>query len=195
MKRFSAKHYDIVAIITMSTCIIPILISYVIRDGGFHVNNSLSLYMGREFWSAILFAICNIIASYNIWQYIRIFKERYGKVWFYLGIVMIASFIGLSLCPYMLFGEGPITMMHQICSRVMFGAMAAMAFVQGIKDSGWRKAILYAYVVYGLVLAFLSFATQLFWSFTFIFEIIYIYGFMIMLLISAHRRSHQKDPQ
>lgn len=181
------REYASRAATLFTLCVAVIASIYVKWDGGvFHFSDSISFYMGREAWSAIIFGICNVAVAYNWWQYIKDARKYYNKRWFIWGALMIASFLGISICPYMLFGEGVISTMHQIFSRIMFASMGLMIFEDALVNKGWRKGMFLIFVTYGLILILMSVLTQFFWDYTFVFESVWIYGYMLMLVIAAH---------
>ena len=180
------REYASRAVTLFTVCVGVIVSIYLSRDGMFHFDNSISFYMGREVWSAVIFGLCNIVVAYNWWKCISSAREYYNKRWFIWGVLIIVAFIGLSICPYMLFGEGIISTMHRIFSRTMFLAMGLMIFEDALAETGWRKRVFLGFVCFGMLLVILSVTTQIFWDYAFIFELAWIYGYMLMLVIAAH---------
>lgn len=170
-----------------------IVLAYVVRDGGFHTEYSISRYVGREAWSAVIFALGNLVIAWQIYRYVRLAWEDYGKVWLMLARLMLVGFVGLSFCPLGLFDEvygnyGAVSVMHQIFSRGMFVMMAAMTFVKGMKEyAAGRRTVAWtcmAFVVVAAGLAAMSFnPASVFWMLNFVIESSYICLFMMMLMV------------
>ncbi len=185
IKLSEVKWYMLRAMAIFTACIVTIIAIYVFRDKTIHLNDSISFYMGRETWSAIIFGVCNIAVAYNWWQYIKGAEGRYNKRWLAWGALIVATFLGLSICPYMLFGEGVVSTMHQIFSRIMFVSMGMMVFEDILVSSGWRKIVMMLFLAFGLILIAMSMMTQVFWDLAIILEAMWIYGYMLMLVIAV----------
>lgn len=180
------------AIIFTVDLVATIFIYALMRDNGeLHVNYSISRYMGREGWSAGLFLISNIFVAREMWRGVKGMRKKYGEWWEAWGVVTLIGFIALSLCPVGLFDTewgqyGVVSILHQIFSRMMFVAMGMMLFMMAMKTEGVKfRNMFMGFVTYGLICAAMSFATEVFWDLTLIFETLYIYGFLLMLAIVA----------
>ena len=54
------------ALAVFSGVVLALVLTYVMRDGGFHMEYSISRYVGREWWSAVIFALGNFVK--RIWK-------------------------------------------------------------------------------------------------------------------------------
>lgn len=171
--------------------VLALVLTYVMRDGGFHMEYSISRYVGREWWSATVFALGNFVIVWEVYRYTRVVWKEYGKVWLALMVVMLVCYVGLSLCPLGLFDSsieslGAVSVLHQIFARGMFMTMAVIGFVKGVKLFGRDSKVArwcLLYVALAIVLGVMSFTTQIFWDLNFVIETAYIYLFMIMLML------------
>lgn len=169
--------------------LVAVVVAYCLRDGEFHAEYSISRYMGREAWSAVVFALCNFVVVWCLGRYVREAWKAYGKVWLVLMIVVMACFAGLSLCPIGLFDEtygdyGVVSVLHQIFSRGMFAAMAATAGVMGWqrRKEGKIWLVYLGYVLYAVFYGTTN-VLGVFWDVNFVIETTYIYGFYVILMI------------
>lgn len=182
--------YILQGLLVFTLMLIGVIAVYVVRDGGFHLEYSISRYVGREWWSAIIFALCNFAVMVLIWKYIVREWEKYGKVWVVLMMLVTICFIGLSFCPIGLFDAtygdyGVVSILHQIFARGMFMVMAVATAVEGWKRRGekWQPLVCVAYVLYAVGCAVASATTQVFWDLNFVLETAYIYAFYAILMI------------
>lgn len=159
---------------------------------GWHWGYSISRYVGLEAWSAVLFALGNVLVAGLFGKYLYAVSETWQMPrWFYWVIVIIAvALIGLSACPIGFFDlPGTVyassvpSRIHKLCSRLMFACMLLIAFVlqlQGVVQSR-IKLWCAIFVVYGV---FCTTAYLLEWSWFFqrmlVFEGTYILGFMVL---------------
>ena len=93
---------------------------------------------GLETWSAVLFALGNIVVAGLFGKYLFAVGEAWRMPkWFYVVVVVTAmALLGLSACPIGYFdpngadfGSSAPSWMHKICSRLMFACMLILAFV------------------------------------------------------------------
>ncbi|MBR5408893.1 hypothetical protein IK112_03060 [Candidatus Saccharibacteria bacterium] len=167
-----------------------ILTIYIVRDGNFYLDYSISRYVGRELWSAIFFAVVNFVLVWLVWEYLKQLWPKYGQAWRVVMIIMLVGFVGLSLCPLGLFDAnygdyGVISILHQIFSRSMFFFMAIAAGIAGWKQkqNKWIFGLCLAYVICAITMMIMSFTAKIFWDFNFIFESVYIYLFYALLIL------------
>ncbi len=161
---------------------------------GWHFGYSISRYVGLETWSAVVFALGNIVVAGLFGRYLYVVGKAWRMPkWFYiLVIVVIVALLGLSACPIGYFdlpgteyGSSWSSQIHQVCSRLMFACMLAMAFAwqwcSAAKDSSRRWCAVF--VVYGVFCA-VAYLLKLDWFFraTLVFESTYILGFMVLSL-------------
>ena len=179
------------ALAVFSGVVLALVLTYVMRDGGFHMEYSISRYVGREWWSAVIFALGNFVIVWEVYRYTRTVWKEYGKVWLGLMVVMLVCYVGLSLCPLGLFDSdietlGAVSVLHQIFARGMFITMAVIGFVKGMEIFKVRRraaVACFAYVALAVGLGVMSFTTKVFWDLNFVIETAYIYLFMIMLML------------
>ena len=106
--------------------IITIMHSFVLGRG-FHVNWSISRYMGTDFWSAIVFCLANFVVAVMTLKYLFTVKREYGlsPIFVILAVIMTALFISLSVFPVGLFDEtwgnfGLVSHLHRGSSYTLF---------------------------------------------------------------------------
>ena len=159
---------------------------------GWHWGYSISRYVGLETWSALLFALGNILVAGLFGKYLYAVSEAWRMPkWFYVVIVMTAvALLGLSACPIGYFdlpgakyGTSAPSQIHQICSRLMFVCMLLMAFVWQLcgKVQTQMRYWCMGFVVYGIFCA-VGYFWKLEWfsQLMLIFESAYILGFMVL---------------
>lgn len=192
LRAFGQKErYVMVALAIFTVVVLGVVLVYCFRDGGFHMEYSISRYVGREMWSAGVFLVGNLVIVGLMYEYVMEVWRKYGKLWLTLMAVMMVCFVGLSLCPIGLFdanyGEyGVVSILHQIFSRGMFMTMAVIALVMGVRlfKVGKKMAwVCLAYVGLAIILGVMSVVTKIFWDLNFMLETAYIYLFMIMLML------------
>ena len=188
--RRMARWVVFAGLIVFTAVLLGVLLTCCGRDGTFHLDYSISRYMGREAWGAIIFGIGNLVLVGCIGKYVWEMREFYGKMWVVIMAIMTGCFIGLSFCPIGLFDEvygnfGIVSTLHQIFARLMFIMMAVAAVVMGVKrkKQKWYLGICIAYALYAVGCAILSATTQMFWDFNFVFETAYIYLFYVILML------------
>lgn len=110
-----------------------VVLLYLVLGRGFHLNWTISRYMGTDVWSAILFGITNLIVIFCVLKYLLRVRKLYklSSFWMTLVFGMIAMYVGLTCCPVGLFdakwGEfGIVSTIHQICAYSMFVTMAVI---------------------------------------------------------------------
>lgn len=159
---------------------------------GWHLGYSISRYVGLEAWSTLIFALGNVVVSGLFGGYLYTISEAWRMPkWFYVLVVLtIVALLGLSACPIGYFdapgaeyGSSVPSVVHQICSRLMFTCMLIMAFVWqwcgNIEMSSRRWCA--TFVLYGVFCA-IAYLLRADWFFqmTLIFESAYILSFMIL---------------
>lgn len=166
-------------------------LSVVINAGlhGWHLNTSISRYVGMETWSALMFGLGNILVVTLIGKYLY----AVGRAWqlprwyYWLVVLMAVGLLGVSVCPMGYFsvrGLGTLPdRIHELSSRTMFICMLLVALVVAFcrrAGTGTRIASL-VFALYGLfcVAGYLSHAGW-FSGHLLVFETVYIIGFMIV---------------
>lgn len=159
---------------------------------GWHWGYSISRYVGLETWSAVVFALGNVVVAGLFGKYLYAVGEawRMPKVFYVLVIVTIVALLGLSVCPIGYFdpvgaeyGMSVPSVIHKACSRLMFGCMLVMALMwQWCKEASvvvrrWCMM----FVVYG-VFCVVAYMLEVSWFFQamLVFESTYILGFMVL---------------
>ena len=106
--------------------IITIMHSFILGRG-FHLNWSISRYMGTDFWSAIIFCLANFVVAVMTLKYLFTVKREYGlsPIFVILAVIMTVLFVLLSVFPVGLFdanwGEfGLISHLHRGSSYTLF---------------------------------------------------------------------------
>lgn len=164
---------------------------------GWHINYSISRYVGLETWSAMLFALGNFVVAGLIGRYLYQVGEAWQMPrWFYWVVVLLAAgLVGLSVCPLMYFDHNGIkstpTMVHEICSRTMFAGMLVVAGTLLTRRGLNKVTKVYAavFVVYGL-LCCVGYLTKAGWFIGLMLfcEAAYIWGFMGLCIMIRERR-------
>lgn len=178
------------AVFLGETALIVLMNSFAFGHG-FHLDFSISKYVGLETWSSLLFAAMNMFVIYGMWAFLFALGESWKmKPWyFWILVFMSIGLVGLSVCPHGYFDDKglgtTVTMMHQITSRMMFFNILVVAAVMGLKSqvgTGMRFWCA-AFVVYALmcVVGFLG-EQDWFMSFVLIFETWYLAGFTILCM-------------
>lgn len=108
---------------------IVFLQSYSMKHG-YNRDWTISRYMGTSAWSAILFAVSNFVISAFMVKYFWAIKKalKLSKFWFTAIIIMVISFVMLSVCPVGLFDAtwgdyGVVSHIHRGSSYVLFFTM------------------------------------------------------------------------
>lgn len=184
------------------TAFVAIIVNSTLLGHGFHLEYSISKYVGLETWSAVMFAIGNCFVTALFGRYLWKLGEAWAmpRLFYYLIIVMVAGLLGLSFCPsgYCDFDgqKSLITWMHEICSRTMFVAMMSEAALIAI----WKKAgrlahaVCVSYVVYAII-CIIGYFTKGEWflPLVMVYETIYLAMFMIMLAFCGLRDAEAPD--
>lgn len=185
------KKWMLLAIGIFLTTSLLVIIVNSLRQG-WHIEYSISRYVGLETWSAVVFALGNIAVAGLFGKYLYAVGEAWQMPkWFYvLVVITAAALLGLSACPIgyfdpagVAFGTSAPSLVHKICSRLMFACMLLMAFVWQWQNEIQNKIRLWCaiFVVYGLVCVTAYYVR---WNWFFdtmlVFESVYILGFMVL---------------
>ena len=172
---------------------------------GFHIDYTISRYVGLETWSAIVFGLGNVMVAYLSFRFLMWIQVR-GKVPKWLMLILAGIFVvgllGLSACPMGYFdepgspyGSSVPSFIHNRCSRIMFFSMLVLAAVIAakLKLSKKMQIALAAYIIYGLfcVLAFLGHVGW-FGQGILVFESSYIFGFFGVCLGCGKEMGNKK---
>lgn len=176
--------------IFLTTALLAIIINSL--RYGWHWGYSISRYVGLETWSAVLFALGNVVVAGLFGKYLYTVGRAWRMPkWFYvLVVIMAAALLGLSACPIGYFdpvgaefGTSAPSYIHKVCSRLMFACMLVMAFVWQwsnvvqLKIRRWCVT----FVAYG-IFCVLGYCLGSSWFFPamLVFESVYILGFMVL---------------
>lgn len=181
----------------LATAFTAILVNSSIMGHGFHLEYSISHYVGLETWSAVMFTIGNFFVAAFFGVYLWRLGEAWGmpRLFYYLIVVMVVGLLMLSFCPSGYFdveggSKNLITWIHEISSRTMFIAMMLMAALIAVwkKAGAMAHAVCVAYVVYAII-CIAGYFTQGEWFVQelMIYETVYLASFMIMLALCGVR--------
>jgi len=183
--------------IFLITAMMAVMVNSFVVGYGLSTGRSISRYVGYEVWSAVVFAIGNFFVS----GVMGVFLWRLGKLWempriyYYCVFLMVLGLITLSVCPIGLYDVGEqksvVSLVHELSSRTMFIMMMIAAGLMAIKPYGTKvsRVLCVIYVFYGLVCVFGYLGNEVwFESRVLIFEILYIVGFVVMLLCQRDKR-------
>lgn len=178
------------------TSFAAIIVNSTLLGHGFHLEYSISKYVGLETWSAVLFTIGNLFVAAFFGKYLWKLGEAWDmpRLFYYLIIVMVVGLLTLSFCPsgYCDFDgkKNLITWLHEVSSRMMFIAMMSEAALIACwkKASRLAHALCVSYVVYAII-CIAGYFTKGEWFLTFlmIYESMYLAMFMIMLAFCGIR--------
>lgn len=162
---------------------------------GFHIWYSISRYVGLETWSAILFALGNLVVGILMIYYLYWVGGKIGATrgYYWLIVIIVMALLGLSACPIGYFdlpGEAYASsapsIIHECCSRVMFAAMLIVAAVFALRERESLQTRIGCgiFLIYGIfcVAGYLAHA-EWFRGAMLVFESLYLIGFMVMCLI------------
>lgn len=191
-----SKYIGLALAIFLVTAFASIIVNSTLFGHGFHLEYSISKYVGLETWSAVIFAIGNCFVAALFGKYLWKLGEAWKmpRLFYYLIIVMVVGLLGLSFCPsgYNDFAgqKSLITWLHEICSRTMFVAMMMEAALIAV----WKKAgrlahaLCVAYVVYAVICIVGYFSDgEWFLPLVMVYETVYLAAFMIMLAFCGLR--------
>lgn len=161
---------------------------------GSHPNYSISRYVGLETWSALMFALGNLVVAILMIYYLYRLGEKWrmARGYYWLVVVLVIALLGLSACPIGYFdlpGEAyassSLSIIHEVFSRMMFSVMLILVaiFVLQNQASPRIRSLGVAFLVYGAicVTGYLLHA-QWFEGALLFFEATYLLGFMLICL-------------
>ncbi len=103
---------------------------------GFHMNWSISRYMGSEPWSAILFCLSNFVVIALVLKYLYGVKKEHhlSTIWWILVLLMVVCYVMLSIFPVGLFDKmwgrfGTVSSIHQCSAYILFLMMILITAV------------------------------------------------------------------
>lgn len=206
-----ARRRLLLAVIIFWVMVLAIILAYAIEyrhfEGGIYVftknknpeisciyilANSISWYVGQNAWSAILFAIVNCFVATLIGRFLWSLGEQWQmrRAYFFFVVLLTVAFIWLSVFPLGYFGaKSVISYLHQAGSRVLFFAMAVVAFYLSMRArSKVLRLLLGIFVLYAIVCAILALTNcGIFYHYILLFEASYIFVFMMLLLRCSYQ--------
>lgn len=159
---------------------------------GFHIEYSISRYIGLELWSAIFFFLNSLFLVNLLLIFYKKIKTTFKmpKLWQICFIIMIITFIGLSCCPVGFFDEtwgdfGVVSHLHRFFSFSMFLISILVSIINFFKFQGRKsKIITLSFAIYGTLFA-ISYAVNnsfVLNGFLF-FETLFLLWFLTSLLV------------
>ena len=186
-----------ISMITFWAVFALIVLTHIVTGtAGFHLDYSISKYVGLTFPSAIVFLITNVFVATMMWRYIepklKSNAQKFLIKYTFVTLVLLSVFpIGLfdTIIPEPVFlGRTPISFLHVITSRTMFVAMAAfslLVFYDGRKKNlheVYTKKMALAFFIFAALCVFtFIFFSGIFWQFDIVFESLYIAFFFLLI--------------
>lgn len=174
----------------LATAAVAVIINSTLSGYGWHLEWSISKYVGLETWSAIMFAAGNLAVALLMGKYLWSLGERWKmpKIYYLAVLVMAVALLWLSFCPVGYFdvaGEkSTISLMHVMSSRLMFVMMMAIAMIVIMcrRAGVSAHALCVGYLVYA-IFCVIGELTRADWfvPLTLIFESAYLFGFMMVM--------------
>lgn len=178
-------------LVFVTTSVLGVVVNSFCFGKGLHLDWSVSRYVGSEVWSAIIFALGNVVVSAMmgkyLWQIGRMWKMP--RVYYYFALLMLVGLIMLSVFPIGFFdvgGQKSIqSYIHEVSSRTMFLMMLFIAGMLILKRGATKSTRIWAmlYVAYGVfcVVGYLT-AAGWFWPGLLIYESVYVAAFPLLLM-------------
>ena len=127
---------------------------------GFHMEYSISRYVGLDYWSWIAFATCNVVTCELVFRYLAGIKNEWGMSlgWWISSLWMLMMLLGLSFFPIGLFDEtwgdyGTVSQIHRVTAWTMF-ALAVITTAITMTKFKQEKALCrfgVFIVIYGII--------------------------------------------
>ncbi len=205
MKRLprSLQGIIVAGLILLMTSLLAVVVNSF--SYGFHLNYTISRYVGLETWSAIVFGLGNIGVAYLSFRFLLWIQQETKipkwLIWLLAGIFVV-GLLGLSACPMGYFdepgsayGSSVPSFIHNRCSRMMFFSMLVLTAVLAAKLRLGKKMqiVLAAYIIYGLFCT-LMFLSNVGWfsGGVLLFESTYIFGFFAVCLGCGRKLGNKK---
>lgn len=189
------KGLMIAALLVLLTEVLAVVIGNSLGHG-LHLEWTISRYVGLETWSAVVFALGNLVVMLLMLYYLYGMGESWqmGRGFYVLVVAVVVALIGLSACPLGYFdtatGVSSVSYLHQICSRTMFAAMLFLTLVTLASGRTARKTRVVAgmFAIYGVICAG-AFLIEMGWFVRsgLVFETLYLLGFMGWCLMGQTR--------
>lgn len=202
--KFPTKWLIVGAIMVfLGTSFLAISMNSTVFGHGLHISESISHYVGLEYWSAIVFMLGNLfvlmLTARYLWQLGEVWKMP--KVFYVLIVVLGVTLLGLSACPSGMFDVGEetslISWIHIMTSRAMFITMMLISamIVMCRHANTLAHAINVFYLIYA-VICIVGFVSEEAWfmNYVMIFETLFLLGFMVSMAFCDQRREHLAEP-
>lgn len=166
-----------------------VTVNTLVFGKGFHLNWSVSRYMGSEIWSAVIFVLGNSVVAGVVGRYLWLLGRAWKmpRVYYYCALLMVVGLITLSFFPFGLFDVNGVksieTFIHEVSSRTMFIMMMLMAaMLAGRRATARTRAACVVFVIYAVfcVTGHVS-GAEWFVPLTLIYESVYIATFPLVL--------------
>ena len=174
-----------------------VLVNWLMSGGAFF-GRSISIYVGMEVWSSIVFGVANMVVVGLLGWYLWGVRQEWkmGKTW--MGIVLL-TMLGLlvtSWFPMKLFDIEWINVTHQVASRGMF-VLAILLAIANLAKFGVREETAEARVInwlflgYAVICGMMFVSGDVFWENVLWVESVYV-GMMFAVLMSVPEKMTKK---
>lgn len=183
----------------LGTAALIIALNSIVCRYGFHIDYTISRYVGLEHWSAIVFFISNVFVAFLVGKYLFQLGDAWKmpKLFYVVTVLMAVALVGLSAFPIGLFDVNDTTSIiswaHQITSRTMFIAMMLIAMMIVV----CRRAGVLAHRANVIFLVFavvflVGYLTKAAWflDHVMVYETAYLFGFMVAMALCDERPEH-----
>ena len=158
----SKKRLVLYAAVAFALTSVAAIVVNSLLGHGWHIEYSISRYVGLETWSALVFFLGNLVVAGCVLYYLEYIAEIWGLPrWFnWLVVIMLITLLVLSACPIGYFdlpgaayGTSAPSNLHGICSRMMFCSMilAGAVFALTTKATKHTRIMAGIFVAYGLL--------------------------------------------
>jgi len=160
-------------------------------------GNSISWYVGSQAWSALLFALGNLIVAISMSHFLwgLGLKLKMPRAYFFFITLLVVALVWLSAFPLGFFdtldSKSTVSCLHEAGSRMMFFAMAIVtSFLATKAQLGKPLRIVSGLFVGYAVFCALAVVTGFgkFYAALLFFEAFYIFAFMMLVLGCSQKR-------
>ncbi len=120
---------------------IIVVINCHIKFGELSLASSISMYVGYEAWSVVVFTVMNSALVICMGRYLLPMHKRMGRSWLALLIAILTSFIIVSVCPWGFYddGSGIVSITHRVVAYAMFLTMAPFVILTMRRRAGEKR--------------------------------------------------------
>ena len=187
------RRWAIWAYLIFMCSVATVVLAHTFIDGyGFHIDYSISRYVGLTPWSAIFFFVCNCVVGVLLYRYLQKVQKTWKMsfAWWFCVILMLLMLIGLSMFPIGLFDEvwgnyGWVSWVHEICSKTMFlvAVLAGMETLIKFRNDLFTRIFGLLFEVYGFFCVFMTlFNVPFFNDYVLVFEWLFLAMHMTLLV-------------